>query len=748
MATEEKIYEEPYPMGSMTTESGEKISLKAVGVSGEAQGIFFTSTITQEYKNETAENLEIIYTFPTGFQTVLLGMDARVGDRELTGVVIEKQEAETKYEEAVSKGDSAIMVQESGNGLFTANLGNIAAGESVVINIRCCQALRYVRGKVRLTIPTVIDDYYGDQRGQGGLQPHEKVVMDAAASYPLSVNLKIMGELARGAISSPTYSIVVEREGEVARVKLGDGATMDRDFVLLMNAPANPSSCLCHKDGDDWIAAASFSPVFPEEANTPIGIKILVDCSGSMGGGRIARAKRGLVKIVSLLDPRDYISYMRFGSSVKHEIRTLSPWDEKTRKIFEKAIADTDANLGGTEMNSALEATFKIGDKKDVPTGVLLITDGDVWDVSAIIESAKRSGHRVFAIGVGEAPRENLLRKLAIETGGACEFVSESENIAEAIARMAQRMRGGIATRIDIDWHEKPSWHSRAPKSVYDGETVTAFATLKEYPAEPPVLKWQIDGVRHESVCSVVEETANESLVRAAMRAKMDDAAGKKEKLKIALDYQLVSPLTSLLLVYERPEDGKLGGTPKVRNVPQQRVRGRIFDRLRSGIAMSMLYSAAEIPCFLRRSCEDVASFAADECFVFDQDDSANLSKAIAEAEKVDQKRKIKDDQFKILTAMWSRMVAEAPMMEEVIDAWLAEIGMSWIKEELEALRAKLNMASEVFYALIVEYADGNFQRLATGDRHSQRLLKKAKAGLPATEEFMFPTQLNTWLES
>lgn len=58
---------------------------------------------------------------------------------------------------------------------------------------------------------------------------------------------------------------------------------------------------------------------------------------------------------------------------------------------------------------------------------ILLITAGEVWDVAKVVEAARRSGHRVFAIGVGSAPAEAVLTQLAESTGGACEFATPGE---------------------------------------------------------------------------------------------------------------------------------------------------------------------------------------------------------------------------------------------------------------------------------------------------------------------------------
>ena len=119
--------------GTMKSLSGKDISLKSVALKGTVEGLLFSSTIIQEYKNETDQNLEIIYTFPVAFGSALLGMDATIGDRKLHGEVVKKEDAEEQYEEAIDKGDSAIMLQESSLGLYTANLGNIKAGEKSVL---------------------------------------------------------------------------------------------------------------------------------------------------------------------------------------------------------------------------------------------------------------------------------------------------------------------------------------------------------------------------------------------------------------------------------------------------------------------------------------------------------------------------------------------------------------------------------------------------------------------------------------
>lgn len=567
----------PYPFGSMESAGGGRISLKSVSISGEVEGLLFSSTIRQEYANDTGKALEIIYTFPLGWDTALLGLQAVIGGRRLSGKVVKTAEAEETYEKAVADGNAAIMVQQSSQGLYTANLGNIAPGENVTVELHCARLLRFEQGQVRLCIPTVIGERYGDPHCPGGLAAHESARPDARARYPFALELTLWGDMAEDAVSCPSHEVQIRRLDAGLCVSLEAGAVLDRDFILLMRGLEGRSHALCVPDEDACLVAASFAPEIPQDTVAPLGLKILVDCSGSMSGSSMAEAQRGLGKVLSLLAPDDQVSYSRFGSGVKHLTRRLLPCTPENLVKLSQAVEATDADMGGTAMERALHSTFQdiaCEARGDVPPFVLLITDGDVWDVQGIVAQAKTCGHRIFAVGVGCAPAESLLRDLAEQTGGACEFVSPSEDMAEAIVRMFRRMRGAMARHIRVNWGQEPLWQSRLPRAIYDGETVHAFALFSEQPASAPVLLWDAGAEPHSAACARLENTDSEDLLRLGRRRQMEEAASDAEKLALALRYQLLSGLTSLILVHERADGEKLEGLPVIQQVPQMPAYG------------------------------------------------------------------------------------------------------------------------------------------------------------------------------
>ncbi len=66
---------------------------------------------------------------------------------------------------------------------------------------------------------------------------------------------------------------------------LARGAFLDRDFVLNVGGLAGRSLAVVARDGEGYVALASFCADVPRDASAlPFRLKLLVDCSGSMAG--------------------------------------------------------------------------------------------------------------------------------------------------------------------------------------------------------------------------------------------------------------------------------------------------------------------------------------------------------------------------------------------------------------------------------------------------------------------------------
>jgi len=559
----------------MAAIDGTTIALQSVHITGQISGLLLSTSIRQQYYNDSGKALEVVYTFPLGWDSSLLGMEVEIGSKRLQGVVIEKKEAEAKYEKAIEEGDTPVMVQESSPGLYTANLGNIKAGESIGVEIRTAQLLRFEQDQIRVKIPTVIAPRYGDPHKDGGLAPHESDGVDFLVRYPFTICLNITGETAKAKITSPSHKTVITATDNDVSVLLESEAALDRDFILLLQGLAGHSFALSVADEEHHTMLASFCPKLPVKAD-PLLLKILVDCSGSMAGDSIWQARKALQTILRELSPQDFISFSRFGDRVNHATRSMEQCTpEALQKLF-PIVKRMDAGMGGTEMENAVLSTCKevsLPENTSLRPSLLLITDDLYWNNGSILRAAMESGHRFFTVGVGSAPAECLLREIAEKTGGACAFVTPNEDMAAVIVRMFRRMRTSQTNKLSISWGSEPAWQSSLPASIFDGETLHLFASFTEAPMQVPTLSWKADGKINTATPEFITATENRDVARlgAAQRIK---TASKQEALSIALKYQLVSDQSSLFLVYLRESEDKVTELPEIHQVPQMMAAG------------------------------------------------------------------------------------------------------------------------------------------------------------------------------
>ena len=561
----------------LENEYGQKVSLKSVHLEGKLEGLLLTMLVKQRYLNDSEETIEASYTFPAGWGANLMGFSVELNGKRMQAVALAKKKAEKNYEEAIESGDTPVMLEKSPLGLYTANLGNLKPGEEAVIIIKYAQLIRFEKGRVRITVPTVIGERYGDEVANGHIAPHQTVDTDLLVEYPFTATLDILGQMAQGHITCPSHQVDMEQVEGGTRLLLTKGGLLDRDFIVTVEELKGESFVTASEDDGEYAVVASFCPKLPEKEPTPLGLKILVDCSGSMQGDSIEQAQEAMHELILRLTEQDMISYSKFGSQVVHTSTQLEKCTPRyIKNVLAKAVHETAADLGGTELNQALTSTFKISFTKAYTEGcdLLLITDGDVWEIEETVKQAKISNHRIFAIGVGSAPAESLLKDLAEQTGGACELVTPSESISEAVLRMTQRIRSARTSSIAIHWEGEVLWQSKLPMQVFSDETIHVHARLKNKPTTTPKLRWTVENVLNEESAPSIEWNSTDTLPRMVAGAEITTITDEKAAEELALKYQLASNYTNLLLVHVREEEDKAEGLPRLQKIKQMSAAG------------------------------------------------------------------------------------------------------------------------------------------------------------------------------
>jgi len=585
----------------ITSTGAEPLLLEGVHAHGRVQGRTLDMKLEQCFRNVEASNVEVVYTFPLPWQAVLLGLEVELNGQTLHGLVKARSDARAQYEEALSEGDTGILLSVNENGSHTLELGNLMPGESCIIRLHYVQILQPEQGSLRLTLPTTLAPRYGNPLQDAGYEPHAVPEACTSVEYPFDIHLTVMGELVHARLGSPSHKLAMRsipavgmKESHALEIRLASAAWLDRDFVLLFEQLPHASLGLASWDRLDaglGVVMASFTPKLPPRQSLPVTLKVLVDCSGSMAGDSIRAARSALHSILSGLKPDDRFSLSRFGSTVEHRSKALWKGAPAALAAARRWAETLNADLGGTEMNDAILSTLALPGAERCD--LLLVTDGAIHAIDAVIESAQQSAHRFFVVGIGSSVSEGLLRRLAEETGGSCEFVAPGEQVQPAILRLYQRMRSPFVTHARIEWPAGCPVHAAGnlPKSVFDGDDITVFARLQAAQAQaleqPIQLRGRIDGIDGEVLLAeltpafIADEgntlarlAANQRYWQLRKAGEQAPAVLTKQLPALAEKYQLVTDDTSLVLVKPRADGERAQDMPELRQVQNMLAAG------------------------------------------------------------------------------------------------------------------------------------------------------------------------------
>lgn len=345
------------PATSFKTTDGSKLVLQGVKAQGRVVGRMLDMTLEQRFRNPESFNVEVVYTFPLPWHAVLLGLEVELKGQTLVGVVQRKAKAREKYEEAVSEGDSAILVTVNRDRSYTLELGNLMANESCVVRLHYVQILQPEQGSLRLMLPTTLAPKYGHAVRDGGYEPHAAPETSATVEYPFDIRLDIQGELVHAQIGSPSHPVAIRtlpavgmKETFITQVHLGSKAWLDRDFVLVFDKLTHSSLGLAAWDRLDaglGVVMASFTPTLPTRQSLPVTMKVLVDCSGSMNGDSIQAARSALQAVLASLRDGDRFSLSRFGDSVEHRCKALWKVAPPSMAAAQRWASRLEADMGG-----------------------------------------------------------------------------------------------------------------------------------------------------------------------------------------------------------------------------------------------------------------------------------------------------------------------------------------------------------------------------------------------------------------
>lgn len=174
----------------------------------------------------------------------------------------------------------------------------------------------------------------------------------------------------------------------------------------------------------------------------PLTVCLVIDCSGSMAGGKIAEARRACIEFAKELSehPSCKLALISFSSSA-HVVRDAQPADVG----LDGAVSGLTA-AGGTDMAAGLQRAREITADAAGRRAVVLLTDGYPNNQSATLAAAAalaRDDVEIHPRGVAGAD-ESFLRQLAHGEG---DLMTDLDGLANSFRGIARQLAGSGALK-------------------------------------------------------------------------------------------------------------------------------------------------------------------------------------------------------------------------------------------------------------------------------------------------------------
>jgi len=531
--------------------------------------------LTNPYDTPTDDEFSVLIpddAFISGFSIFVDGVEYKAD-------VLLKEEADKKFEQAVSEGKTAGLLKVKKENIFSHSQ-SFAPHQNITVRLTYEQPIKKILGKY---------EYILSLRET-----------DVAHSVPdLLVNITVTSVNKITTLEIPGFeeANVKYLSSIKARVTYSANTLPDRDLRVVFttdNTSLN-GEMLFYETGGQGYLMHVFSPSQEDLGTTALSKEIIfvIDKSGSMMGNKLTQVKQVFTGIITDLPPDDYFNIIFFESDVMVFRDTLMEGNTQT-----KADAVNFVNMlgagGGTNINKALLQALNMfePDSERVPI-IVFLTDGEPTDgvesphvIRDNAKDANKAEASIFTIAFGIKDEENydFLRALSLENYGVAEQFDPHENAETEMNTFYKTISTPVITDMDWSYSDSSDIVNTGYNTLFAGSDAIILA---RYPAGKNNIDSSIDAVTRtgnhsfDETFSVVTEQENSFISKLWAYTKIrrlmdkmvivgetdtDTNALVSEITDLSLEYGFVTPYTSLFV--EVPVFEKISGTATETNIP------------------------------------------------------------------------------------------------------------------------------------------------------------------------------------
>jgi len=561
------------------------LPLKHTDVKGQISGYIAAVNVTQQFHNPYDQKIEAVYVFPLPQNAAINEFIMTIGDRRIRGIIRERQEAERIYQEARSQGYVASLLTQERPNIFTQKVANIEPGKAIDVNIKYFNTLAYVDGWYEFVFPMVVGPRFNPPgftdgvgavaRGKPGISGQKTEVQylkpGERSGHDISLAVDIDAGVAIEQVACSSHVITQSpTTPETLTVKLSSlDSIPNKDFVLRYKVAGKTvkSALVTHQDERGGFFTLMLYP--PENLSylkrAPMEMIFVLDCSGSMNGKPIAKAKQAITRALKKLQPDDTFQVIRFSNNASQLGPAPLP---ATPEHIRRALAYIESldGSGGTMMIEGIKAALDFAHDPHRFRLVSFMTDGYIGNEADILAAiAQRLGvSRIFSFGVGSSVNRYLLDRMAKLGKGAVAYIGLDDDTSEVVDLFYDRISHPALTDVTIDWGrmQVTDVYPRQIPDLFVGRPVVLtgrftgqgstrirvsgkVGDLTEEINIP--VNFQDSGAVHPGIACVWARKKIETLANQAIYDTNPDMPGQIKQ--VALEYGLMSAYTAFIAV-------------------------------------------------------------------------------------------------------------------------------------------------------------------------------------------------------
>uniref|UniRef100_H2MGE0 VIT domain-containing protein n=1 Tax=Oryzias latipes TaxID=8090 RepID=H2MGE0_ORYLA len=413
----------------------ESFPLKSVEVELQVKDHVATVISTLNYQNKEDKPIEALFVFPLPGDAAVCHFSADIGQTHIVAELKEKQQAREEYDDALSSGQQAFLLEESEQSpdIFSLSVGSLPPGESASIRLQYVIELAVeADGALRFCLPAVLNPRYQPQG------PGVPVSSVPASEIPYSLSFSAR-------VSSPRPVSKVESSCSLeplqylntdhteAAVKLAAGHKFDRDVELL----------IYYKDAHQPSAVVEAGQDSAKPGERKLVFVVFIQCSDT------------LLLLLKSLPMGCYFNIYGFGSRYDQIFPSVSvEYNEKSMEEALKKVKVMQADLGGTEILQPLQHIYSQPCISNQPRQLFVFTDGEVGNTKEVLDLVRKNAgsHRCFSFGIGEGASSALINGLAQEGRGHAQFITGSDRMQAKVMQSLKFALQPVVKDISVTW--------------------------------------------------------------------------------------------------------------------------------------------------------------------------------------------------------------------------------------------------------------------------------------------------------